>query len=170
MTKDDVDKEVGADEPFLNETLAHSEISELFEPKVLVNAKLYDTEGEHKATNFDDNDNSVVFKIKVNNLNYLYTGDISTKVELDLINKYNNTLQSDILKVSHHGSSTSSHLNFINVVNPRYAIISSSLRNIYNLPNDNIIYLYKTMGVSLYETRYHGSIIFKESEILTFPP
>lgn len=119
---------------------------------------------------FDDNDNSVVFKIKVNNLNYLYTGDISTKVELDLINKYNNTLQSDILKVSHHGSSTSSHLNFINVVNPRYAIISSSLRNIYNLPNDNIIYLYKTMGVSLYETRYHGSIIFKESEILTFPP
>ena len=53
MTKDDVDKEVGADEPFLNETLAHSEISELFEPKVLVNAKLYDTEGEHKAYNFE---------------------------------------------------------------------------------------------------------------------
>lgn len=70
MTKDDVDKEVGADEPFLNETLAHSEISELFEPKVLVNAKLYDTEGEHKATNFDDNDNLV---IKGNNLIALHS-------------------------------------------------------------------------------------------------
>ena len=70
MTKEDVDKEVGADEPFLNETLAHSEISELFEPKVLVNAKRYDSDGEHESTKFHDDDNLV---IKGNNLIALHS-------------------------------------------------------------------------------------------------
>lgn len=46
MTKEDADPEVGADEPFLNETLAHAEISELFEPKILINAKRYDKYGK----------------------------------------------------------------------------------------------------------------------------
>lgn len=70
MTKEDVDKEVGADEPFLNETLAHFEISELFEPKVLINAKRYNTDGEHAAINFNDDDNII---LKGNNLIALYS-------------------------------------------------------------------------------------------------
>lgn len=70
MSKEDVDSEVGADEAFLNETLAHSEISELFEPKILVNAKRYDKDGEHDATSFDDQDNLI---IKGNNLIALHT-------------------------------------------------------------------------------------------------
>ena len=53
MDKEDADPEVGADEPFLNETLAHAEISELLEPKVLINAKRYDKDGEHEANSFD---------------------------------------------------------------------------------------------------------------------
>lgn len=50
MNKEDADQEVGVDEPFLNETLAYSEISELFEPKVLVNAKRYDKNGKQKQS------------------------------------------------------------------------------------------------------------------------
>ncbi|HJA22995.1 MAG TPA: site-specific DNA-methyltransferase [Candidatus Limosilactobacillus intestinavium] len=69
MSKEDADSEVGANEPFLNETLSHSEISELFEPKVLVNAKRYDKDGEHKAAKFHD-DNLV---IKGNNLIALHS-------------------------------------------------------------------------------------------------
>lgn len=70
MSKEDVDKDVGVDEPFLNETLAHSEISELFEPKILVNAKRYDKDGEHEANNFGDQDNLI---IKGNNLIALHS-------------------------------------------------------------------------------------------------
>ncbi|TYA17247.1 site-specific DNA-methyltransferase [Lactobacillus sp. LSI2-1] len=70
MNKEDVDSELGGDEPFLNETLAHSEISELFEPKILVNAKRYDKNGEHDATYFNDQDNLI---IKGNNLIALYS-------------------------------------------------------------------------------------------------
>lgn len=70
MSKEDADKDVGADEPFLNETLAHSEISELFEPKVLMNAKRYDKDGEHDATSFNDQDNLI---IKGNNIIALHS-------------------------------------------------------------------------------------------------
>lgn len=70
MDKEDADPDVGADEPFLNETLAHSEISELFEPKVLVNAKKYDKDGEHQDTSFNDADNLI---LKGNNLIALHS-------------------------------------------------------------------------------------------------
>lgn len=70
MTKEDVDPDTGVDEPFLNETLAHLEISELFEPKILVHAKKYDKTGEHDATYFDDQDNLI---IKGNNLIALHS-------------------------------------------------------------------------------------------------
>lgn len=71
MNKDDTDPDVGgADEPFLNETLAHSEISELFEPKILTNARRFDKDGGHDTTAFDDQDNLI---IKGNNLIALHS-------------------------------------------------------------------------------------------------
>ncbi|WP_261622426.1 DNA methyltransferase [Limosilactobacillus fermentum] len=69
MTKEDVDKK-DAKEPFLNETLAHSEISELFEPKILVNDSRYDKDGEHNVISFNNDDNLV---IKGNNLIALHS-------------------------------------------------------------------------------------------------
>ena len=70
MSKEDMPKGENANEPFLNETLAAAEIDELFEPKVLVNAKKYDQTGEHSVTTFSDNDNLV---IKGNNLIALHS-------------------------------------------------------------------------------------------------
>lgn len=70
MSKEDLPSGENANEPFLNETLAAAEIDELFEPKVLVNAKKYDQNGEHPVTEFSDNDNLV---IKGNNLIALHS-------------------------------------------------------------------------------------------------
>ena len=70
MSKEDLENKDDADEPFLNEVIAKPEIDELFEPKVLVNAKRYDEYGVHEATNFNDQDNLV---IKGNNLIALYS-------------------------------------------------------------------------------------------------
>lgn len=70
MSKEDVDNSTDTNEPFLNETLAHSEISELFEPKVLVNAKRYNKDGHHDITEFSNNDNLI---IKGNNLIALHS-------------------------------------------------------------------------------------------------
>lgn len=101
MSKEDVDPEVGGgDEPFLNETLAHSEISELFEPKILINAKRYDKDGEHDVTSFDDQDNLV---IKGNNLIALHSiaKKYAEKIKLIYLDPPYNT-GSDSFKYNDH--------------------------------------------------------------------
>ena len=70
MSKEDLDKGETADEPFLNEVIAKPEIDELLEPKVFVNAKRYDADGEHEADTFTDTDNLI---IKGNNLIALHS-------------------------------------------------------------------------------------------------
>ncbi|AVI93752.1 putative type III restriction-modification system methylation subunit [Oenococcus oeni] len=71
MTKEDVKKDqLLPNEPFLNETIAKSEIDELLDPKIFVNAKRYDKDGEHPTDHFSDDNN---FIIKGNNLLALYS-------------------------------------------------------------------------------------------------
>lgn len=70
MNKEDVENSEDADEPFLNEVIAKTEIDELFEPKILVNAKKYDKDGETRVETISDDDNLV---IKGNNLIALHS-------------------------------------------------------------------------------------------------
>ncbi|GAA6113298.1 site-specific DNA-methyltransferase [Apilactobacillus apinorum] len=70
MTKEDLDKDASVDEPFLNETIAKPEIDELLEPKIFVNARRYDQNGERKAVKYSNQDNLI---IKGNNLIALHS-------------------------------------------------------------------------------------------------
>src|SRR5699024_9293057 len=69
----------------------------------------------------DLNDTSIVLKVTYQNVSFLLTGDASTKVEDSLDRK---DLESTVLKVGHHGSSTATNEEFLNLVNPKYAVIS----------------------------------------------
>ena len=113
-----------------------------------LNNKIYDNE----------NDNSSVIYTELNNYKFLYMGDAGTKVEEDLIEKYN--LQNiDVLKVGHHGSKTSSSKNFIDEINPKYSIISVGKNNRFGHPNNSVL---DNLGDSkIYRTDKDGSIMFK---------
>ena len=87
----------------------------------------------------DINDNSIVMKLEYNNFSCLFTGDISQKIEEDLVKKYESALESTLLKVAHHGSKTSSSESFINIVNPRIALIGVGKNNKFGHPNENVI-------------------------------
>lgn len=71
------------------------------------------------------NNNSLVCKLVCNNFSILFTGDIEEIAENELIKLYSNTdkLKSNILKVAHHGSKSSSTLDFLKLVNPQIALI-----------------------------------------------
>lgn len=69
------------------------------------------------------NNNSIVAKLIYGNFQVLFTGDIEEIAEEKIIEKYGKSLNATILKVAHHGSKTSSIENFINVVNPKIALI-----------------------------------------------
>ena len=87
----------------------------------------------------DINDNSIVIKLEYNNFSCLFTGDISKEIEVDLVKKYGNILKSDVLKVAHHGSKTSSDEQFINTVKPKIALIGVGKNNKFGHPNKDVI-------------------------------
>lgn len=119
----------------------------------------------------NENDNSNVIYTKLNNYNFLFTGDASSITEKEILNTYNlpNIV---VLKVGHHGSKTSSSEEFINKINPKYSVISLGKNNRYGHPNRETLENLKKSKI--YRTDEHGSIIFKikknKLKIKTYKP
>ena len=105
------------------------------------------------------NDYSAVIKIVYGSTSFLLTGDAEHVSENDMINSGVN-LSASILKVGHHGSSTSTTDAFLNRVNPSVAIISVGTGNRYNHPTQSTIDKLKARNVSIYRTDMNGSVIF----------
>jgi len=106
----------------------------------------------------NDNNLSLVLLLNIYNNNILLTGDIDSSVENKIIEQSN--LDVDILKVPHHGSMTSSSLNFIKKIKPETAVISVGKNN-YNHPNIEVVDRYKNQGVDLFRTDKDGQVIIK---------
>jgi competence protein ComEC len=107
----------------------------------------------------DVNTNSVVLKLQVINGSFLFTGDATAEAEQNMLDAGLN-VQSDVLKVGHHGSRTSTSQAFLDAVNPRYAVISAGLDNSYGHPHDETIQKLEAKGVTYYVTFLSGTEIF----------
>lgn len=101
------------------------------------------------------NDSSLVLKLTYGSNSFLFTGDISSEVEKTIIDK---NIDVDVLKVSHHGSSSSTSTNFLKKVTPSYAIISVAKKNTYNHPSKSTINRIKEYTDNLYITSELGTI------------
>lgn len=104
------------------------------------------------------NDYSVVLKATYQNTSFLFTGDAERNAELEMINN-NANLKADVLKVSHHGSSSSSCDEFLDAVNPTYAVIMCALYNEYGHPHKETINSLNRRGILTYRTDSLGSIV-----------
>lgn len=91
---------------------------------------------ENLSTETGLNDSSIVAKINFRKQKILFTGDISQRVEADLVSSYD--LKADILKVAHHGSSTSSSSIFLKKIKPEICILSVG-KNKFGLPSLRVI-------------------------------
>ncbi len=117
-------------------------------------------------SNADINHASLVFTTLINGYTFLFTGDTVLEVEQDIITKSN--VKADVLKVPHHGSDTSSCIEFVNAVYPKYAIFSYGENNNYGIPDADVMSRY-TMSIN-YHTPIHGSIefYFKKEWLIRF--
>lgn len=106
------------------------------------------------------NDSSQVVKLTFMNKSFLFAGDISEEVEDDYIKKYQNELDCDVLKVAHHGSKSSTSQQFIDVVTPKFAVLSVGDNNDYNHPNEEIVNRLESNGVKILRTDNQGDIMF----------
>lgn len=107
----------------------------------------------------DDNASSLVMRFVWGEAEYLLAGDIPDAVERRLP-----ALQADVLKIAHHGSKSSSGLEFLQSVNPAYCIISAGQDNQYGHPHPDVINRLKQVGCEIYETATAGTIRFKGDE------
>lgn len=103
----------------------------------------------------DLNNTSIVLKVTYQNVSFLFTGDASTKVEESL---NENDLQSTVLKIGHHGSSTATNEKFLNTVNPQYAIISVGKNNQYEHPHTTVLNTLAAHNITTYRTDQDGTI------------
>ena len=117
----------------------------------------------------DINDNSNIIYLTIDDVKYLFTGDLGVEGEEALMNKYG-SLDVDILKVGHHGSKTSSSVEFITMLKPKVAMIGVGKKNRYGHPSQIVIKRMKNMGSTILRTDQDGSFtirhMFKEYYIL----
>lgn len=107
------------------------------------------------------NNNSLVFKFFYNDFSILFTGDIEEIAERKIIEKYGEFLKSDVLKVAHHGSKSSTIILFLEYVNPKIALIGVGKDNKFNHPSDIVIKRLNNINCKIYRTDLNGEVIFK---------
>lgn len=105
----------------------------------------------------DLNDTSIVLKLVKDDYSFLFMGDATKKIESKLNDK--DIKNTTILKVGHHGSSTSSSSSFIKKVNPEYAIISVGRDNSYNHPTDVVLKRLEEVQATVFRTDLLNTIV-----------
>lgn len=106
----------------------------------------------------DLNSTSIVLKITYGNTSFLFTGDAEKDEEEEMLNS-GADLKSTVLKVGHHGSSTSTSYPFLREVMPQYAVISVENGNSYGHPHEETLSKLSDAGVEVYRTDENGDII-----------
>lgn len=126
---------------------------------------LYPLENRENQQLKDSNNSSIVCRLTFNQNSFLFTGDIYKSAEKELVIRENScsnscefaSLDSDVLKVAHHGSKTSSSKEFIEAVSPEIAVISVKKDNSYGHPHPEV--LENLNDINILRTDINGDII-----------
>ncbi|MGG7155541.1 ComEC/Rec2 family competence protein [Clostridium perfringens] len=115
------------------------------------------------------NDYSPIMKLSFGDTSYLFTGDAEKLAEEEALAKYKTSLDSDIIKFGHHGSSSSSSNAFIEAVSPKYGIISCAKDNKYGHPHRETLDIIKKYNIKTFRTDTDGEIILtSDGKSITF--
>jgi competence protein ComEC len=103
------------------------------------------------------NDDSIVLRLRYGERVILLTGDIENRAENSLAGGIEE-LKSDVVKVAHHGSKTSSIERFVTATRPSIAVISVGLTSAYGHPNKDVVERWRTAGAKVLQTGRSGTI------------
>ncbi|MDD2625390.1 MAG: DNA internalization-related competence protein ComEC/Rec2 [Bacilli bacterium] len=161
----------------VNNLFLNGNLNELEKKLIIYNPKYLKDNDVLKINNYifyilnpsydtNENDSSIILYFTINNINILLMGDASRIIEEKIIQKYN--LDIDILKIGHHGSKTSTSINFIKKTTPYYGIISVGENNRFNHPHKEVLDILNNNNVNIFRTDYYGSIkfIFKDKLLI----
>ena len=106
------------------------------------------------------NDSSIVLRIDYGNTSFLFTGDAEDWSEYMMIDAGVN-LKADVLKIAHHGSAFSSTMEFLNNVQPKFAVISVGKNNTYGHPTEEVLKRLRDIGALVLRTDELGTIVLR---------
>lgn len=118
----------------------------------------------------DINDKSLVLYCKIKGVKCIFTGDISSEVEKELLKRYYKIMENvNVLKVAHHGSKTGSCSEFMEVLRPDIAVISCGVNNIYKHPHKETINTLSDYGIYYEITGDKGAVFvnIRNKKLLT---
>jgi len=107
------------------------------------------------------NDKSGVIKIAYGKTSFLFVGDCEHPEEYYLATRFGKALDSDVLKVAHHGSSTGSSEAFVNLVTPKISLISSGIKNKFNHPAESVLNSLRKTDSKIYRTDLSGAVLLQ---------
>ena len=105
----------------------------------------------------ETNNTSIVLKLTYGQTSFLFTGDAEYPVEQTIMDQGYDP-SSTVLKVGHHGSSSSTSYRFLNTVMPQYAVISVGTDNSYGHPDDTVLSRLRDADVTVFRTDLDGDI------------
>ena len=116
----------------------------------------------------ESNDYSIVIKLEYKNKSFLFMGDAEKFSEKEILES-NYNIKSDVLKLGHHGSYSSTTLEFLDKVDPDVAIISCGKDNSYKHPSKDTMLRLKTKNIPVYRTDESGTVVLNcDGENISF--
>lgn len=109
------------------------------------------------TTSKNENETSLVLKVTIGNTEVLFTGDITSEIEYELLKS---DIDCDIIKIAHHGSKTSSSEDFLKMTGAEFAVIEAGENNIYGFPHNDVIQRLEELNVNTFFTGKDGAVIF----------
>ncbi len=105
------------------------------------------------------NNRSGIVKIVYGQNSFLFMGDAEEEAEKHYLNRYSNFLDSDVLKVGHHGSITGSSEEFLNIVSPKISLISAGIKNKFGHPSEIVLQRLKNLNSMILRTDSLGAVL-----------
>ncbi len=123
-----------------------------------VYAEILSPRGDESA--WESNNASVVMRVVYGDTAVMLSGDASAEIEDFIVSQYGDQLESDILKLGHHGSQTSTSEAWLDAIRPSFAVVSASLDNRYGHPHQEVMQRVFARNIQASHTGTDGTITF----------
>lgn len=108
----------------------------------------------------ESNTASIVLRVVYGNTSFMLTGDAPMEIEDYLVRTYGAQLDSDVLKLGHHGSKTSTSDTWLDAVTPQYAVVSADVGNRYGHPHQEVMQRVFKRNIQTSHTGTDGTVVF----------
>lgn len=103
---------------------------------------------DRNPVGFESNASSIIAQLHYGDIEFMLTGDAPKNIEEYLVREHGSALESEVLKVGHHGSDTSTAATFVAAVAPQFAVISAGADNRYGHPHTEVLRRLKSGGLA----------------------